>query len=117
MEKVITIGDKEIKMKATAGTPRLYRMMFRRDLMSDMARLSKSMQKQEFDVPDLETFENVAYLMAKQADAQSPGIDEWFDEFEIFDIYQVLPQILSLWSMETETQIESKKNLIRTAAK
>ena len=117
MEKVIKIGDKNVTMKATAGTPRRYRMMFRRDLMSDMAHLSKRMKKQEFGVPDLEIFENVAYLMAKQAEPQIPDIDEWFDEFEIFDIYQVLPQILSLWGMEMETQIESKKKFPRASVK
>lgn len=122
MEKIIKIGDKEVTMRATAGTPRRYRAIFHRDLMSDMVRLSDKLKKNgetgsEFDNLDLTIFENVAYIMAKQADSSLPDIDAWFDTFDIFDIYQVLPEILSLWGLETETQVQSKKNLIKAVGK
>ena len=32
------------------------------------------------------------------------------DEFEMFSIYQVLPEILELWGANLVTDIESKKN-------
>lgn len=123
MKKDIKIGDKILTMEATAGTPRRYRMMFHRDLMADMSRLEKQYKKnkdteEEFDALDLTIFENVAFLMAKQAGSISDNsIETWLDSFDMFDIYNVLPQILVLWGLETETQIENKKKLLQVAGK
>ena len=64
------------------------------------------------DIPidDLEVFENVAYVMALHADATIPAtIEEWLDGFEMFSIYEVLPQILELWGENMKTQVKSKK--------
>ena len=56
-------------------------------------------------------FENIAYTMAKHADPQIPGeVDEWLDGFNTFSIYEVLPQIIELWGINTQQQVESKKN-------
>lgn len=61
-------------------------------------------------IEDLEIFENVAYIMAWHADPTIPGaIEEWLDEFEMFSIYQVLPEILELWGANLVTDIESEK--------
>jgi hypothetical protein len=63
------------------------------------------------DLFSLETFENIAYLMAKHADPSLPDTaEEWLDEFSVFSIYQVLPEIISLWGVNLETQSETKKN-------
>ena len=44
--------------------------------------------------------------MAHHADHSIPGtIDDWLDEFEMFSIYQVLPEILELWGANTENII------------
>jgi hypothetical protein len=59
----------------------------------------------------LEAFENIAYLMAKHADPSIPDTaEEWLEEFSVFSIYQVLPEIISLWGVNLETQSEAKKN-------
>ena len=51
----------------------------------------------------------------KYADPTIPGtIEEWLDEFDMFSIYQVLPEILELWGENLVTDIESKKNEILT---
>lgn len=124
MRKDIKINDKTtLTMEATAGTPRRYRMLFHRDLMADMARLGKQYNKNkeknsEFDVFDLTLFENVAFVMAKQAGSiKENSIENWLDSFDMFDIYNVLPQILELWGLETATQIESKKKLHQVTGK
>lgn len=71
-----------------------------------------------FEIEDLEIFENVAYIMAYHADHSIPAtIEEWLDEFEMFSIYEVLPEILELWGMNLQTEIESKKNFIAVAGK
>ena len=54
---------------------------------------------------------NIAYLMAKHADPSLPDTaEEWLDEFSVFSIYQVLPEIITLWGLNVQTQSVSKKN-------
>ncbi len=125
MEAIITVGDKEVKMRASALIPRLYRFKFGRDIVKDITTLKKAFEKAS-DLPenatdeekenaqlsalDLTIFENVAYIMAKHADANQPDTpDEWLDQFDMFSIYQVLPQILTLWNLSTATTSIPKK--------
>lgn len=126
MEKIIKVGDKEVKMRASALIPRLYRFRFKRDMIRDMLTLKKAYKKAE-ELPedatdeqieeaqlsalDLTIFENVAYVMAKHADNSLPETpDEWLDEFEMFSIYEVLPQILDLWNLsQVQTSLPKKK--------
>lgn len=52
----------------------------------------------------------MAYIMALHADASIPSsIEEWLDGFEMFSIYEVLPEILSLWGANMKTEVASKK--------
>jgi hypothetical protein len=126
MEKTVNVGGTDVRMRASALIPRLYRFKFGRDMVSDMRQLQKSYAKAaalpdtateeerqdaQLSVLDLTIFENVAWLMAKHADksvADDP--DEWLDSFEgVFTIYEVLPQILELWSMNQATTSTPKK--------
>ena len=43
--------------------------------------------------------------------------DEWLDQFGTFSIYQVLPEIIELWGLNVQTQVESKKNFERLTGK
>ena len=66
------------------------------------------------DLFSLELFENIAYIMAKHADPSIPDSpEEWLDEFSTFSIYQILPQLIELWGLNTKVEIESKKNFAR----
>ena len=65
----------------------------------------------QLEIEDLEIFENVAYIMALHADPTIPGtIDEWLDQFEMFSIYQILPEILELWGSNLFTDVNAKKS-------
>lgn len=109
MERVISIGEKAVGFKATASTVRRYREKFNRDLFRDIQKLIPDMNKGELGADDLECFMNIAYIMALQYDNTIPSDpDEWLDQFEMFDIYIVLPQIIELWGLNTE-QIETPK--------
>ena len=49
--------------------------------------------------------------MAYHADRRIPGnIDDWLDQFEMFSIYEILPEILELWRVNLEIEVQSKKN-------
>ena len=124
LEKTIKIGDKEVRFRSSATIPRLYRMKFKRDIFRDLTRLERSYKEKGnrdnsgMEIEDLEIFENVAYIMAFHADNSIPGtIDEWLDQFEMFSIYQVLPEILELWGTNLITDVESKKNNAEAAGK
>lgn len=125
MEKVLNIDGKEVKMRASALIPRMYRFKFGRDIIRDMNSLRKAYKKildlpkdateeekedAQLSVVDLTIFENVAFVMAKHADPSIPDTpDEWLDGFEMFSIYEVLPEILNLWSLSNATTSDPKK--------
>ena len=123
LEKTVTISGREVKFRSSATVPRLYRIKFKRDIFKDLSKLEASYKGkaddgEELQIEDLEIFENVAYIMAFHADPTIPGtIEEWLDEFEMFSIYQVLPEILELWGANLVTDIESKKNTVPAPGK
>ena len=135
MIKTIEINGMPCEFKSSAAIPRMYRLKFQRDIFTDMNRLKKQVDAQnrlkedlkkqaeergeEFDeeefesglpIDSLEMFENIAFLMHKHGDPSQPSdIDEWLDQFETFDIYQILPDILEMWNLENKTNSKAKK--------
>ena len=117
IQKTVTISGHEIAFRSSATVPRLYRAKFKRDIFKDLSRLEASVKRKSadgsFEIEDLEIFENAAYIMAFHADNTIPNsIDEWLDQFEMFSIYEVLPEILELWGQNLMTDVNAKKNSI-----
>lgn len=113
MEKILNIGGHEVKMKSTAGTMMRYRNNFNRDFIKDLINLQTKLSEKvengtELEAIDLDIFEKIAWCMAKTADDNIPNIERWLDEFETFDIMQVLPELMSLLTANME-QINAKK--------
>ena len=49
--------------------------------------------------------------MALHADPTIPKtIEDWLDQFEMFSIYEVLPEILDLWGANLFTDVKARKN-------
>ena len=111
MERTINIDGRDVKFKATAATIRNYRSLFGRDLLMDFQELQKGMASDEsLSAEALTIFENLAFIMAKQADPTIPdSADEWLDGFDMFSIYIVLPQIVELWKLSELPISTSKK--------
>lgn len=127
MTRTVNIGGKEVRMRASALIPRLYRVQFGRDMISDMRQLIKSYnravkalgkdvteeqrQDAQLSMMDLTIFENVAYMMIKHAGEDVPPTpDEWLDSIDgIFSIYNVMPTILELWGENQKTTSIPKK--------
>lgn len=125
MDDMIKIDGKDVKFRATARTPRLYRGIIGRDMIVDMNKLSKAYKEVQeahkndtdeeisearLSVTDLQIFEDVAYIMARHADptiSESP--DEWLDNFNMFSIYEIMPTILKLWAINNKTTSTPKK--------
>ncbi|MBP3927373.1 MAG: hypothetical protein J6D13_09415 [Clostridium sp.] len=124
IQKTVEICGKEVKFRSSASVPRLYRAKFGRDIFKDLAKLERAYKDKggeegsNMEIEDLEIFENVAYIMAFHADPSIPKtIDEWLEQFEMFSIYEVLPEILELWGTNLITDVESKKNLAKVAGR
>lgn len=119
----IEICGKKVPFRSSATIPRLYRAKFKRDIFKDLSKLEKSYKGKtdegvEFEIEDLEIFENVAYIMAYHADNSiSPNIDDWLDQFDMFSIYEILPEILKLWGMNMEADVKAKKELAEVSGK
>jgi hypothetical protein len=123
MKQNIEIDGRQVSFKASAAIPRIYRMKFHRDIYKDLKSLKKSIgdgneESSNLDMFSLEMFENIAYIMAKHADPSIPDNPEnWLDEFNTFSIYQVLPQLIQLWGLNTQTDIDSKKKFAAQTVK
>ena len=115
MIRQIEIDGKQVSFKASAAIPRIYRMKFQRDIYKDLKALEKSIGdnsegNSNLDMFSLEMFENIAFVMAKHADASIPNTpEEWLDGFNTCSIYQVLPQFIELWGLNVQTDVEAKK--------
>lgn len=121
--KTIEIDGKQVPFRASAAIPRIYRIKFQRDIYQDLSTLEKAIgdsseNASHLDMFSLEMFENIAYIMAKHADPSIPDTpEEWLDNFNTFSIYQVLPEIIKLWGLNVETEVESKKNFEKLTAR
>ena len=121
--KKIEIDGQEVEFRASAAVPRMYRIKFGRDIYKDLRQLEKAVgdNKEEssgLDTFSLEMFENIAYIMAKHADPAVPNTpEEWLDGFNTFSIYQILPQIIELWGLNVQTDVQSKKNFAQLSGK
>ena len=119
----IEIDGKQVPFKASAAISRIYRMKFQRDIYKDLKALKKSVgnsneDNSNLDMFSLEMFENIAFVMAKHADPKIPNTpEEWLDGFNTFSIYQVLPQLIELWGLNVQTDVEAKKNFARQTVK
>lgn len=121
MDKVIRIDGKDVEFRATARTPRLYRGIIGRDMIVDMNSLARkyrdvneSKKKGEdlsFSAEDLQIFEDAAYVMARHAtpDMEERTADDWLDSFDMFSIYEILPDLLVLWGENQKTTSNPKK--------
>ena len=124
LTKTIEIDGQQVTFRASAAIPRIYRNKFHRDIYRDLSALQKSIDEENpeasmLDSFSLEVFEDISYIMAKHADpAGVPDTaDEWLDQFGTFSIYQVLPEIIALWGLNVQTQVESKKNFEQLTGK
>lgn len=130
LTKTIRIDGKNVTFGASASVVRLYRARFGRDILKDIALLTKSLKEANINagaagemsdeekitvasalpVETLEMFENLAYVMAKAANPSIPNTpEEWLDEFSVFSIYALAPEIVHLWMKSSETISIPKK--------
>lgn len=114
MEKMVTVGGREILFRATAATPMKYRNAFPgKDIFKDLMVIDSAQGEDgslAFENLDMGTFERIAYIMS-DAYAKHVDFESWLDGFELMDIMNALPDIMSLWEDNMTTQSEPVKNV------
>ena len=133
MEKELLIGGRRCRLKSSAAIPRIYRQLFNSDLLveideiyqysSSRKRLNKELEAKaasegmEFEpvsenlLPEhITTLENLMYVMNKYGDPEQPDdIKSWLDQFDVFDVYNALPEVLKMWNEERKQTSRAKK--------
>ena len=115
MTKEIMIDGVPVLFRADASIPRLYRIHFGRDVFADMGELIKQVAPnknvEEIAKQNPEELENIAYIMAYHADRENTAdnIEDWLAQFGIMSLVSVLPQILELWGINTQSTSDVKK--------
>lgn len=129
IKRTVEISGKTVTLGASSLLPKIYRINFGADIISDMNRLRKSYRAMQalpddatedereaaaLSVIDLTIFERVAWAMAYHADKSGSvphDPDEWLDSFDgVFSIYEIFPVVLELWGLNNETtSIPAKK--------
>ena len=115
IKREIEICGKMVPFRSSATVPRLYRAKFKRDIFKDLSKLEssytgKKSEGKEFQIEDLEIFDEPKELSEFKS-------EEWLDQFEMFSIYEVLPQILELWGDNMQTDIAAKKGLAEVSGR
>ena len=58
----------------------------------------------------IETLENLTYILHKHGDPSQPDeIEEWFEQFEMLDIYDAFPSVINMWAEENKQLVSAKK--------
>lgn len=132
MRKDINISGVTCHFKSSAAVPRMYRLLFKRDLFRDMSNLNDEIERNNREeeerkkqaeaegkpyykasslpISSLEMFENIAFVMHKHGDPTQPAdINEWLEQFDTFDIYEILPELMEMWRDENHQESTPKK--------
>ena len=114
MYKEIKVGEKIVPMLCTAATPLRYKLIFGKDLITELQGAELDSAKVMDSVPEL------AFLMAKTAEAKAGKADlnrlsqemllDWLDQFDAMDLPLASEEIISLYAGNMLTTSEPKKN-------
>ncbi|QCV56259.1 hypothetical protein [Thermoactinomyces vulgaris] len=115
MEKTIIIDGKEVRFKSTAATPLRYRAQFGRDFFAEILKMGaleklsnldpEKVTREDLEGLDFEVFYNIAWVMAKTADPKIPDPISWLDQFDVFPMLDIIPELQDL----ILSNIQSKK--------
>lgn len=110
MERMIKVGDKNVKFKATAAIPLLYKNKFYSDMYNDLTKAGNAQQTGDTG-GSIEVVQNLSYIMAKHADDEVPeNVIDWLATFEPLDLLNSADEILGLWNDSSKSTSHAKKN-------
>ena len=111
MEKIVTVGGHEYRMKSTAANLLKYKAQFGRDLLEDIGMLQKAqiptgkkdangaaLYAWDFSKVDLEVIYNMVWLLIKAADPNLPPPMEWLDTLDTFPLAEAAGAAVALYA-------------------
>lgn len=109
----ITVGNKSLKLKSTAGTAIFYKRIFRKDILREITDSSID------DLSVIDACQKLAFIMAMQADGTATTkmlelteVDyiDWVDQFdsEAFQNVDIVYGILGTWNKTVNTSVPEK---------
>ena len=107
MEKMINVDGKEMRMVANGATPRIYRMMFGKDVFADITGAIKDGQ-----IVDVSALEQLTFILGRQGGSipDDKDIDEWLGELDDpMALVHAAGDVLTLWAGNRTSLSESKK--------
>jgi len=123
MEKTIIIDGKEVRLKCTGATPLRYKSQFGKDFFAEILKLNvvqklidgklDKIKREDLDKLDFDIFYNIVWVMAKTADPDIPEPISWLDEFDVFPILEIIPEIQDMLI----ASLQSKKKSIPVKAR
>lgn len=116
MEKIVTVGGVEYKMKSTAANLLKYKAQFGRDLLTDVAELEKAqitddkgnVVKWDFSRVNLEIIYDMVWLLIKAANPELPPPIEWLDTLDSFPLSEAAGAAVALYA---ESMSGTSKNV------
>lgn len=110
MEKIVTIGGQEYKMKSTAANMLKYKAQFGRDLLEDVKALQGAQTENGgWDIAkiDLGIVYDMVWLLIKAADPSLPPPMEWLDTLDSFPLREAAMEAMTLY---IESMSSTSKN-------
>lgn len=104
MEKIVKIGNTEVRMRASALSPVLFRREFNSDLITESAKAIGNGTLTNTDI-----IGQMAYIFAKQCDSEIPSFEEWLDTFELMDLLEASVDIVNVWLDSQKKTSKTKK--------
>lgn len=117
MFKEVKIGGITVPMLANGATPVRYKLLFKKDIISEFQEAQGNNAKMVDTIPEL------AFIMAKQAEASEGKADlsrlsmddyiAWLERFDSMDLPFAAEDIVNLYVGNNETSSEPKKKVKR----
>ena len=121
MIRTVMIDGTQLRMRASARVPFLYRSFFSRDIFADIQSLMDRIQAKTLDDDAVDVVERVAWVLTLNADpdalaaAQLADTQEafatWLDQFDnVLTFMQAAYPILDMWIANVAALAVAKKN-------
>lgn len=94
--KKIQIGKESVRFEANALFPIKYKQLTGRDIFKDLKVVENMQHAKSFDDLNIDILYDIVYVLAWFADRAIPDRDEWLLQFDEFDVFNVIPQVVDL---------------------
>lgn len=103
--KTIQISGIDVPLKTSAYTPVLYSNLYNANIFAEMQDII-TVAGQTGTVPfdKIIVLYRLAYCMAKHADPNLPPLEEWLDQFDVYDIPSIAGDLIGLWAADSQSQ-------------